>query len=297
MKNKKQFFANIKPGDIIAFLRSFADTATVACVRSVYDTGIVFSYALNFRGRSEEKSRLWVDDSVSFGRDLEEVLSLRRPTKSEMSDFAKAVTKRCEAADLALQDAEEKEARGREQNAKLRAEANYWKKEAEASPIRQQKPSDGGETVNFNLREDDYAAADDQGKQAMLSDISRLIGRILLVTMNMIKRSSIEIDLVADGEERLSVKAMRDEALDEYRNKTGLATPRQQAFRAYLQEVMELYRKTKSLRGQTDVAKKYGVSAITTEQFFSLRLNDTDYYEQQGGNLYADRIYEETKKR
>lgn len=45
-------------------------------------------------------------------------------------------------------------------------------------------------------------------------------------------------------------------------------------FYKYLCELVELYKTTKSLKGMSEIARKYGVKAITKEQFFQFKLNE-----------------------
>lgn len=288
----KRMYSYIKEGDIIVFQSDDMKNSSILDVESKEGTYIHFRHALNFRGRDDEKDRIWFDDGIWVGLTGEGCQLLRYPTYGELLRYATLISK-----DYAhIVDFE------REENSKLyeelkqkTAEADYWKKEAESAST--SKAHEPAGTIDFDFGVDDYNAADDKGKTAMLNNMSNVLGRIASVFMNMVKNNSIEIAFKPSGEERLVVKAMRDGALDDYRENTGKTTEKQKAFRAYLKDVMELFRKTKSLRGQTDFAKKHGVTAITKEQFYDFKLNDAEYFENQGGNLYADHIYEEVKKK
>lgn len=288
----KRMYSYIKEGDIIVFQSDDMKNSSILDVESKEGTYIHFRHALNFRGRDDEKDRIWFDDGIWVGLTGEGCQLLRYPTYGELLRYATLLLK-----DYAhIVDFE------REENSKLyeelkqkTAEADYWKKEAESAST--SKAHEPAGTIDFDFGVDDYNAADDKGKTAMLNNMSNVLGRIASVFMNMVKNNSIEIAFKPSGEERLVVKAMRDGALDDYRENTGKTTEKQKAFRAYLKDVMELFRKTKSLRGQTDFAKKHGVTAITKEQFYDFKLNDAEYFENQGGNLYADHIYEEVKKK
>ena len=49
---------------------------------------------------------------------------------------------------------------------------------------------------------------------------------------------------------------------------------RQRSFREYLSEVVDLYRKTGSLKGMSDIQRKHKVSSITKQQFFEKGLHE-----------------------
>lgn len=291
----KRMFSYIKEGDIIVFQSDYMKNSSILDVESKEGTYIHFRHALNFRGKDDEKDRIWYDDGIGFSLTGEGFQLLRYPTYGELLRYATLLSK--EYAHTVEFEREENCELWEEIKQKT-AEADYWKKEADAaSTAKAQEPADNADTIDFDFGVDDYNAADDKGKTAMLNNMSNVLGRIASVFMNMVKNNSIEIAFKPSGEERLVVKAMRDGALDDYRENTGKTTEKQKAFRAYLKDVMELFRKTKSLRGQTDFAKKHGVTAITKEQFYDFKLNDAEYFENQGGNLYADHIYEEVKKK
>lgn len=89
-------------------------------------------------------------------------------------------------------------------------------------------------------------------------------------------KKTLEVYLGGDSELQTFIETLEFAAqtLREMQyGKKDVRTRAQRTFAMYLRDIVELYRDTKSLRGMSEISKKYAVSAITRDQFYQMELH------------------------
>lgn len=192
-----------------------------------------------------------------------------------------------------------------EQIKKLRAEADYWKKEYELCENRKDEPQEV---------EADYSEQGIAEYVAGAGDIHELITifssaafriayaseqfadskeRIVLVLDN--KEYPLQVAIVKE-KEPLRIQTQFEHA--RFMEVHGLCSKQQLAFREYCKDVIDYYHThDKSLRGFSILAKKHGVTAMTRDQFLNYHLDDPNVVKKAVENDLFDKLYDECKKR
>lgn len=192
-----------------------------------------------------------------------------------------------------------------EQIKKLRAEADYWKKEYELCENRKAEPQEVEADYSEQGIADYVAGADDINELATIfsSAAFRLAyasdqfadskERIVLVLDN--NEYPLQIAIVKETEP-LRIQTQFEHA--RFMDVHGLCSKQQLAFREYCKDVIDYYHTHgRSLRGFSILAKKHGVTAMTRDQFLNYHLDDPKVVEKATENDLFDKLYNECKKR
>lgn len=192
-----------------------------------------------------------------------------------------------------------------EQIKKLRAEADYWKKEYELCENRKNEPQEPAYDYSEQGITEYVAGADDINELAIIfSSAAFRIAyaseqfadsneRIVFTLGN--KEYPLQVALVKESEP-LRVQTQFEHA--RFMEVHGLCSKQQLAFREYCKDVIDYYHThDKSLRGFSILAKKHGVTAMTRDQFLNYHLDDPNVVKKAVENDLFDKLYDECKKR
>lgn len=309
---------NAKPGDIITVLgrlfheEMYRNRAGELCpiiiaVEENSGNCITFSHAVGYDDKNDKELRHWVCDSLSYGEgDVERIYACLEPTAKQYAAICNYLVPRASEWNGGVGDEKLEAVRKEkdEQIARLRAEADYWKKEYELSGKAQAQPKEAKDAYCVE------AISDYINQSPDINDLATIMG---LAAVKLAygteafgdKKENIVIQIGNSKEYPLQVALVKDDdpihVQTEFEHACfmeihGLATPKQIAFRNYCAELMGYYAKHKSLRNFSDISKKYGVSGLTKEQFHEYRFDEPEWVEAQGTD-YIDKIYEQIKKR
>lgn len=190
----------------------------------------------------------------------------------------------------------------KEEVAKLRAEADYWKKEYELCKSEQKAPkpdySQQGITDYVVGAEDIYELAtifsSAAFRLAYATDQFADSKERIVFMLNNKEEYPLQVALVKEAEPLRNVQTEFEHAC--FMEIHALASPKQIAFRNYCAELMGFFAKNQTLRNFSDIAKKYGVTGLTKEQFYDYKFDQPEWVEKQGTD-YIDNIYNQIKKR
>lgn len=319
-KKEYELLRNAKEGDVIVVFGHFFhkevcrndkdELCPIIIAVEENDTKnecITFSYALGYDDKSDKVLRCWECDYFEYGSYGDDILTVSAPTAKQYAAICKELIPEAkkwisENSEITSADEEQREQYTdyEEQIKKLRAEADYWKKEYE---LCDDKPDTNSYDYSEQGIADYVAGADDINELAKIfsSAAFRLAyatdqfadskERIVFTLNN--KEYPLQVALVKEAEP-LRVQTEFEHTC--FMEIHGLATPKQIAFRNYCAELMSFFAKKKTLRNFTDIAKKYGVTGLTKEQFYSYKFDQPDWVAEQGMD-YIDGIYEQIKKR
>lgn len=258
---------------------------------------IRFSFAIGYDDKNDKELRCWQCDGFEYGCAIYDVLE---PTAKQYAAICKHLVP---AASLWIDDEERKMMDKDVEIKKLRAEADYWKKEAELCENRKAEPKEVEADYSVQGIADYVAGAEDINELATIfsSAAFRLAyatdqfadskERIVFDLDN--KEYPLQVALIKE-EEPLRIQTEFEHAC--FMEIHGLATKKQIAFRNYCAELIGYYAKHKSLSNFSNIANKYGVTGLTKDQFHKFRFDEPEWVEAQGTD-YIDKIYEQIKVR